>query len=229
MDMERRPFSAAGMVGLVEQAHLLPSSRDLLEWRTVVIKEGVYASVWKPVIDRALAVVLLIALLPTMLVIAGLVRWRLGPGVIFRQARVGRNGEVFTIFKFRTMTPVCPLGGMGLVKSAADPRHTPLGRVLRKLSLDELPQLWNVVRGDMSLVGPRPEIVELVEQHRLWNHPRHMVRPGLTGRWQTSQWRSRPLHEHVDEDLPYVRRITLLGDLRILAATVLAMVRRSGW
>jgi lipopolysaccharide/colanic/teichoic acid biosynthesis glycosyltransferase len=232
MDIERRPFDATGPVGLVERVLLPTGPAAFLGQRLVIIKEGYYARVWKPLTDRVFAALLLFVLMPTLLVIAAVVRCSLGRGVIFKQDRVGRNGRVFTIYKFRTMAHAAPPGpGHAAAtphKSSSDPRHTPVGRVLRKLSLDELPQLWNVVRGDMSLVGPRPEMVQLVEEFDLWNHPRHVVRPGLTGRWQVSPWRARPLHEHLDEDLPYVQRITLLGDLRILVATVAAMVRRSG-
>jgi lipopolysaccharide/colanic/teichoic acid biosynthesis glycosyltransferase len=225
MDIKQRPVGATS-VGFAEPLRFLPGPGSLVP-RVVIIKEGFYATAWKPLVDRFLAALLLLALLPTLLVIAGVVRWKLGPGVMFRQARVGRRGRVFTIYKFRTMAHAQP-GHATVDKSAGDPRHTPVGRVLRKLSLDELPQLWNVLRGDMSLVGPRPEMVELVERYDLWQHPRHAVRPGVTGRWQTSAWRSRPLHEHLEEDMPYIERITLLGDMRILVATVAAMARRSG-
>jgi lipopolysaccharide/colanic/teichoic acid biosynthesis glycosyltransferase len=233
MDIERRPYCATGALGLVEHVQMLAGPTDTIGHRLVIIREGFYATAWKPVIDRALAAILLLLLLPALIIIAGLVRWKLGAGVIFRQPRVGREGKVFTILKFRTMlhapsTPTDHEGGPLPHKTPADPRHTPLGRVLRKLSLDELPQLWNVARGDMSLVGPRPEMVELVELYNLWGHPRHAVRPGLTGRWQISRWRERPLHEHLEEDLPYIQHVTLLGDLRILVGTASALVRRSG-
>jgi len=226
MDIEQRPVGATTRVGFADPLRLFPGARSRLPG-VVIIKQGFYATTWKPVVDRLLAAILLLALLPTLLVIAGVVRWKLGPGVLFRQDRVGRQGRVFTIYKFRTMAHAT-VGDDVTAKTVDDRRHTPVGRVLRRLSLDELPQLWNVLRGDMSLVGPRPEMVELVDRYDLWQHPRHAVRPGLTGRWQVSPWRSRPLHEHLDEDLPYIERVTLLGDLRILAATASTMARRSG-
>lgn len=226
MDIKQRPVGVTTGVSLGDPLRLLPGARSRAP-HVVIIKEGFYATAWKPVIDRFLAGLLLLALLPTLLVIAAVVRWKLGSGVMFRQPRVGRHGQIFTIYKFRTMRHATP-GDDVSNKSERDPRHTPVGRVLRKLSLDELPQLWNVVRGDMSLVGPRPEMVELVERYDLWHHPRHAVRPGVTGRWQISPWRTRPLHEHLEEDMPYIERVTLVGDLRILLATVGAMARRSG-
>jgi lipopolysaccharide/colanic/teichoic acid biosynthesis glycosyltransferase len=188
------------------------------------ISRGPYALWLKPTADRLGAAVLLVLLAPLLAVVALAVRVVLGPGVIYRQTRVGLNGMPFTIYKFRTMRP-----GEAGAKEADDPRHTPLGRVLRRYSLDELPQLWNVWRGDMSLVGPRPEQVHIVAALDLWSHPRHRVRPGLTGRWQVSPHRAEPLQNHLEEDIPYVERITLLGDLRIVAQTVAAVSNRSGW
>ncbi|MFN0091285.1 MAG: sugar transferase [Acidimicrobiales bacterium] len=185
----------------------------------------------KPAIDRVIAAALLLATLPVLLMVLGLVRVNLGPGVIFRQRRVGRHGEVFTIYKVRTMRHPRPgeRGEPGRPhKSSDDPRHTPLGRVLRRWSLDELPQLWNVLKGDMSLIGPRPELVEIVERHRLWKHPRHHVKPGITGVWQVSPFRTRLLHESVDVDLDYLRRVTLGHDVTILARTLGSVVRRTG-
>src|SRR5207253_1548410 len=116
-----------------------------------------------------------------------IVRIDLGPGVFFRQRRIGLRGREFTVLKFRTMlheppvgapTGPCPEHGH---KCPHDPRHTRMGRLLRKLSLDEIPQLLNVLRGEMSLVGPRPELPEIVARYEPWQHERHEVKPGLTG------------------------------------------------
>lgn len=228
----------AGMslsLGARESVNLPPPSALLWRPQVLIIRCGVYASYVKPTVDRVVALVMVLLLLPVLVVITALVKWQLGSGVFFRQDRVGRDGRVFTIYKFRTMTAARsvagadgPAGVTVLHKRDDDPRHTPLGRLLRSLSLDELPQLWNVLKGDMSLVGPRPEMVEIVAEHDLWSHPRHLIRPGVTGPWQVSQWRDRPLHEHLDEDLPYIERVTLLADLRIVAGTVRAVARRSG-
>jgi len=112
-------------------------------------------------------------------------------------------------------------------KSEEDPRHTPFGRFLRKWSLDEFPQFINVVRGEMSLVGPRPELVDVVERYEPWQHERHAVRPGITGIWQVSERNEVPLHEATHLDIEYVETVSLMTDTRILLKTVPAMLGRS--
>jgi lipopolysaccharide/colanic/teichoic acid biosynthesis glycosyltransferase len=190
----------------------------------------------KPALDRVGAAVLLVVLLPVLLALTALVRLRLGPGVLYRQQRVGRDGEVFEVYKFRTMEPDRRGDQTGSVaverrqchKREDDPRHTSLGRFLRRWSLDELPQLLNVLQGRMSLVGPRPELVDVVEQQGLLHHPRHLVRPGVTGSWQVSPRRSALLHEGVDLDVDYLARLGFLTDTAILLRTVVAVARRAG-
>jgi lipopolysaccharide/colanic/teichoic acid biosynthesis glycosyltransferase len=164
-------------------------------------------------------------LVPVLLLIAVMVRVELGPGVLYHQARVGRNGRTFVMFKFRTMQHRDDQqsedeGDDATHKSEQHPRLTNFGRTLRRLSLDELPQLWNVIRGQMSLVGPRPELSEKVDAHGLRSHLRHVVRPGLTGEWQITH-RSSGIHliHCFDEDMNYVRRINLWRDLCIMART----------
>lgn len=192
---------------------------------------GAYVRAFKPAFDVALAAVLLLLLLPLLVTVAVAVRVKLGRGVVFRQARVGRDGQVFQVFKFRTMRPerrgasqAVPVDRRRDHKSADDPRHTALGRFLRRWSLDELPQLLNVVRGEMSLVGPRPELVSVVEQHALWSHSRHLVRPGLTGLWQTTARSDGPTHHFIHLDEQYVRSLSPRTDLRILLTTLPAML-----
>jgi lipopolysaccharide/colanic/teichoic acid biosynthesis glycosyltransferase len=190
------------------------------------------------VLDRLIASALLVILSPVQGAVALAVRLRLGPGVIFRQQRVGRGGREFCLYKIRTMLPDrrravvppehLPAERRRSHKSNQDPRHTPLGRWLRATSLDELPQLWNVVRGDMSLVGPRPELVGVVARYGLWNHPRHGVKPGITGLWQISLARTSLLHEGVEIDLDYVDNVSLRQDVQIAFRTVVALARRTG-
>lgn len=194
----------------------------------------------KPVLDRIGAAILIVILAPVFLAVALLVRLKLGPGVIFIQSRVGRGGRVFGIYKFRTMAPdrrlrrepeaIPSAGDRRLThKSADDPRHTALGRVLRKLALDELPQLFNVLKGDMSLVGPRPELTEVVARYEPWQHLRHQVKPGVTGLWQVSGRGSMLAHEATHLDLEYITKASLIGDLWLLAATSwVLLMRRSG-
>ena len=128
-------------------------------------------------------------MLPILVAVAVAIRVKLGPGVVYRQQRIGRHGRTFTMYKFRTMAPDRrrawrPFDGFDrrqCHKRDDDPRHTAFGRFLRRTSLDELPQFWNVVKGDMSLVGPRPELVEVVARYQRWQHCRHHVKPGITG------------------------------------------------
>jgi lipopolysaccharide/colanic/teichoic acid biosynthesis glycosyltransferase len=172
-----------------------------------------------------------------MISIAIAIRLGMGPGVFYTQERVGRGGSRFFVYKFRTMLPDRRLERGNIPgqdrrmnhKSTDDPRHTPLGRFLRKCSLDELPQLFNVVRGHMSLVGPRPELAFVVDHlYRPWQHQRHAVKPGITGPWQISERGFVPMHESTEIDLLYAQNLTALTDLRILLATPLSMLRRPG-
>jgi lipopolysaccharide/colanic/teichoic acid biosynthesis glycosyltransferase len=199
------------------------------------VQHGAYRRVGKPTMDLFGAAVLLVALSPVMAAVALAVRLVLGRPVLFRQARVGQHGHTFLILKFRTMgmdrredTALTSDGPERRVthKSAADPRLVPLGRFLRRWSLDELPQLWNVLCGQMSLVGPRPELVAVVERHGLRDHPRHRVKPGITGLWQVTARADGPLHEHVDIDLVYLANLSLRQDVEILLRTPTAALGR---
>lgn len=180
-------------------------------------------------IDLAVASAALVVLWPVIVATAAAVRLSLGPGVLFQQTRVGRDGHNFEMLKFRTMRPSRRVSQLHFPgpdrrvthKTADDPRHTRLGRFLRRSSLDELPQLLHVIRGEMSLVGPRPELASIVDRHGLRSHPRHSVRPGLTGEWQVShRLNGTHLHECFDDDLPYVNDITFRRDLQVLRRTV---------
>jgi lipopolysaccharide/colanic/teichoic acid biosynthesis glycosyltransferase len=196
-----------------------------------------YQTLVKPVLDRVAAGLLLLVLLPVLMVVAGAIAVTMGRPILFGQTRTGEDGEPFSMLKFRTMRPdrrvrAEPFAGPDrrrVHKSANDPRHTPIGRLLRKLSLDELPQLVNVIRGDMSLVGPRPEIAALTADYLDWQQRRHIVKPGVTGLWQTTaRGDGRLLHECVDLDLHYIRSMSLKTDLAILLRTPVAVVRNRG-
>lgn len=187
-----------------------------------------YVQIVKPVIDYIGGLVLTIVTLPICLIVAFLVYRDLGNPIILKQQRVGRGGRVFNVYKFRSMEPDRRAGPPDFVgadrrvthKDANDPRLTDLGRFMRKWSLDELPQLWNVVLGDMSLVGPRPEMVQIVEQYEPWQHQRHVVKPGITGLWQVSARGDLPMHEATDIDIDYVDSISFAKDLEILFKTI---------
>jgi lipopolysaccharide/colanic/teichoic acid biosynthesis glycosyltransferase len=207
-----------------------PRADGEVGWRSVSLSrlDRPYARV-KIVIERVIGGVLFLVAVPLMLVIGALIRLRMGPGVLYTQERVGRNGSTFRIVKFRTMDTDRRSNDLGFVgsdrrvvhKTRDDPRHTGLGSVLRRTSLDELPQLWNVLRGDMVLVGPRPELTTVVHKHGLEGHPRHRLKPGITGLWQVSEHRNELLHETMDIDLDYIEALSLMTDVRILFRTLL--------
>jgi lipopolysaccharide/colanic/teichoic acid biosynthesis glycosyltransferase len=193
---------------------------------------GGYESMVKPVIDRVAGIVLSVVTLPIVAVIVPLIWWAMGRPAIFKQQRVGRFGEEFTVYKFRTMGMDRRTGELSIAhddrrvnhKSSEDPRHTDVGRFLRKWSLDEIPQLWNVALGDMSLIGPRPELPSIVARYEPWQHHRHEVKPGLTGLWQVSARGDAPMHEATDIDIDYVEHISFTHDLSIAIRTPLAVL-----
>lgn len=199
-------------------------------------EHGHYVRIWKPLIDRVIGSFLILIAAPLLAVVAILVRTSLGPGVIFRQPRVGRNGIPFTVFKFRTMRPDRRWADVPIAfpdrrrthKSADDPRHTRLGRFLRRWSLDELPQLFNVAKGQMSLIGPRPELPSVVANYKPWQHRRHDVKPGLTGLWQVVARGDGPMELRTDLDIAYINSVSLALDIRILTATISALIIRHG-
>lgn len=194
-----------------------------------------YERLVKPILDRGVAAILLVATTPLLVAAVVAIAVTMGRPVLLRQHRVGRFGRVFTIYKLRTMQPDRRTGTTRFAgvdrrqthKHPDDPRITKVGAVLRKWSIDELPQLFNVLRGDMSLVGPRPELVDIVARYEDWQHQRHRVKPGLTCIWQVSERGDVPLHEATEMDLDYVDTISFLTDLRLLAITPVAMFRGS--
>jgi lipopolysaccharide/colanic/teichoic acid biosynthesis glycosyltransferase len=192
-----------------------------------------YERTVKPVLDFMVAAVLLLLFAPVLAAVALAVRLQLGKGVLFLQQRVGLDGQPFTVYKFRTMRHDRRAADRSFAgtdrrqahKCDDDPRHTSLGRLLRKLSLDELPQLVNVLRGEMSIVGPRPELVSVVAAYEPWQHRRHRVKPGLTGLWQvTTRGQGRLMKDDTQVDLDYVECISLRTDATILVKTVPVLV-----
>ncbi|NJD27512.1 MAG: sugar transferase [Chloroflexi bacterium] len=188
------------------------------------------ALVLKRVIDLTVALVGLIILSPVLAAIAVAIRIVDGPPVLFRQTRVGLHGRRFEVLKFRTMVldaedRLSELMTHSEVRGAAfkmtkDPRVTHFGRFLRRASMDELPQLWNVLRGQMSLVGPRPALPREVDVYDLWHRRRLSMKPGITGLWQVSARRSPDFDDWAELDLSYIDRWSLLLDLKILARTL---------
>ena len=178
----------------------------------------------KRAFDYTIAILLMVITLPIQLAAAIAIRIRLGSPVLFRQTRPGLHGESFEIVKFRTMLAIDPAQG----QIDDDSRMTPLGRWLRATSIDELPTLWNIVRGDMSLVGPRPLLMKYLELYSSEQARRHEVRPGLTGLAQVSGRNMLTWEEKFRLDLHYVDSHTFSGDLKIIADTVVSVAKRIG-
>jgi lipopolysaccharide/colanic/teichoic acid biosynthesis glycosyltransferase len=191
----------------------------------------------KRFLDIVMAAILLVLLTPLWLIVALAIKLeRRTPCVIFRQNRIGRYGRPFVIYKFCTMIAdrrkdQLPYGGpfrRVAHKTPNDPRVTRVGRFLRSTSLDEIPQLINILRGEMSFVGPRPELPMLVDRYEQWQHHRHLVTPGLTGWWQVHGRSSRPMHENTDLDIYYVANQSFLLDLSIVLRTIGVVISRKG-
>jgi len=165
----------------------------------------------KRLMDFILSLLALIVLSPILLIVAVLIRFKLGSPVIFKQQRPGLHEQIFTLYKFRTMTDVKDQDGNLLPDSV---RLTRFGKLLRSTSLDELPELWNILRGDMSIVGPRPLLVQYLPLYNQRQHRRHDVRPGLSGLAQVNGRNAISWEEKFELDVQYVEHHTFLGDVK---------------
>jgi len=208
----------------------------------VTLKEPVmdgFALLAKRALDLVIAVCALLLLWPAMLIIAIVIKLDSAGPVIFKQQRVGLQGKLFWMYKFRTMQVGADRdidiimgrteeGKSFLHKEWHDPRITRVGRYLRRWSLDELPQLFNVLRGEMSIVGPRPELPLLVQDYEPWQRKRLSVPPGITGWWQVTDRADKPMALYSEADLYYIRNYSLLLDLQILFRTIGAVIRGKG-
>jgi exopolysaccharide biosynthesis polyprenyl glycosylphosphotransferase len=197
---------------------------------------------YQRMVKRAFDLAISIFVLPPSLILMGIIALMIrlegsGP-ILFSQQRVGENGRLFRMYKFRTMVPNAEQmrhtveriddEGNLIHKSMNDPRVTRIGRFLRRTSLDELPQLFNVISGDMSLIGPRPELPYLVEKYEPWQRTRFAVPQGITGWWQVNGRSDKPMHLHTEDDLYYVRNYSLILDIRILLKTIATVFRGRG-
>jgi lipopolysaccharide/colanic/teichoic acid biosynthesis glycosyltransferase len=179
--------------------------------------------------DLTVASVALAAASPVLLLASIAIALDDGGPILFRQQRVGRYGKLFVMYKLRTMrTSAC--GDALKPTSGSDARVTRVGRFLRKASIDELPQLFNVLRGEMAIVGPRPEMPLLVRKYERWQHLRHLAKPGVTGLWQITCRSSIPLHqpEATHIDLEYIRTASAMTDGLIVLRTFRALVSARG-
>lgn len=184
-----------------------------------------YQKCVKRPIDFLLSLCALLALSPVLLVTAIFVGVKLGRPVLFCQERPGRDGTIFKMYKFRSMTDGRDEAGNLLPDGV---RLTKFGKLLRATSLDELPELWNILRGDMSIVGPRPLLVQYLPLYSAHQARRHQVRPGLTGLAQVNGRNAITWEQKFEYDVQYVDSITFLGDCKILLDTVKKVFRRDG-
>ncbi len=208
----------------------------MIDLRAPALNE--YQRLVKRLFDLVFGTVFTLLALPVMVLVALAIKLDSSGPVLFPQQRVGENGRLFTIYKFRSMIcgaeemqcQVNEVDGEGHIvhKKQDDPRVTRVGRFIRRISLDELPQLFNVLKGNMSLVGPRPEMPWLVEEYDLWQRKRFAVPQGITGWWQVNGRSDKPMHLHTEEDLYYVQNYSLLLDLLILWKTIFVVLRRRG-
>lgn len=184
-----------------------------------------YAKYIKRPLDFTLSLIAIIILSPLLLIVAILVRIKLGKPVIFKQQRPGKNEKIFTLYKFRTMTDKKDENGNLLPD---EQRLTKFGKALRSTSLDELPELWNILKGDMAIVGPRPLLVEYLPLYNEKQKLRHDVRPGLTGLAQISGRNAITWEEKFKDDLEYVNNITFIQDAKIILKTITKVFKREG-
>lgn len=184
-----------------------------------------YSKTVKRLIDIFFSLFAIILLSPVLLGICLLVRIKLGSPVIFKQERPGLNGKIFMIYKFRTMSNEKDVNGELLPDSK---RLNKFGKTLRATSLDELPELFNILKGDMSFVGPRPLLVQYLPLYNAHQRRRHLVRPGLTGLAQINGRNAINWEEKFDLDIKYVDNISFIGDLKIILRTIKKVIRKEG-
>jgi len=195
--------------------------------RTVDVygKCGIYKRFIKRPMDFILSLIALIALSPVLLIVSVLVRVKFGNPIIFKQDRPGLNGKIFTMYKFRTMTNERDDKGNLLPNHI---RLTKFGKILRSTSLDELPELFNILKGDMSIIGPRPLLIEYLPLYNERQKHRHDVRPGLSGLAQVNGRNAITWEEKFNYDLKYVENISFIIDCKIIVQTILKVIIRQG-
>jgi lipopolysaccharide/colanic/teichoic acid biosynthesis glycosyltransferase len=188
-------------------------------------KRGFYEKYVKRPQDFICALLALIVLSPVLLIVSVLVKVKLGSPIIFTQERPGLNGKIFKLYKFRSMSDAKDKNGNLL---SDEERLGHFGKVLRSTSLDELPELVNIIRGELSICGPRPLLVRYLRRYNEYQARRHEVRPGLTGLAQVNGRNAVSWEEKFEYDVHYVDNITFLGDWKIIFKTVLAVLKREG-
>lgn len=188
-------------------------------------RKSIYENGIKRIVDVCCALGAMVILSPVIAATAILVRVKLGSPVVFKQKRPGKDEKIFTLYKFRTMTDECDAEGT-LMSDAV--RLTSFGKLLRATSLDELPELFNILNGDMSVVGPRPLLVQYLPLYNEKQRRRHKVRPGITGLAQINGRNSISWEEKFEWDVKYIQHITFWGDVKILFLTIKTVLKRNG-
>jgi undecaprenyl phosphate N,N'-diacetylbacillosamine 1-phosphate transferase len=188
-------------------------------------RKTLYTLFFKRFFDVLLSMIAVVVLSPVILIVAVLVRIKLGSPVLFKQARPGNDEKMFNLYKFRTMTDATNSDGNLLSDSE---RLTKFGKFIRSTSLDELPSLFNIVKGDMSIVGPRPLLVEYLELYNDEQRKRHLVKPGLTGWAQVNGRNASTWNQRFANDIYYISNVSLMFDVRIVLKTFVKVFKRSG-
>ncbi|WP_160032340.1 sugar transferase [Paenibacillus sp. An7] len=187
--------------------------------------KNLYSVFTKPFIDYFVSIICLICLSPLMLLLSVMIKLDSKGPVIFKQERYGKEKKIFRIYKFRTMYTDAPKYALSPT-SSEDPRITRVGKFLRKTSMDELPQLLNILKGDMSFIGPRPELRNVVEEvYSDLEFKRLAVKPGITGTWQVSNARKEPIHHNLQYDFNYIENISLKSDCMVIIRTLKILVK----
>lgn len=241
LQLQRLPVMVHAIPSLIDLTFLRTSIGTLGGIPLVSLRESVLPEpqrLTKRLFDLLVSTFLIIILFPVMACIAVLIKFDTPGPVVFTQERVGENGKPFKMLKFRSMYPDAEQrwrevinydeNGNIVYKTHQDPRITPFGQRLRRTSLDELPQLFNVLRGEMSLVGPRPEIPHIVDTYEAWQWQRFRIPPGITGWWQINGRSDKPMHLHTEDDLFYVQNYSFWLDIQILFKTIVVVWRGSG-
>lgn len=190
-----------------------------------ILSKPIYQLYFKRPLDLFLSLFSLILLLPLLIILAILVRFMLGKPIFFKQKRPGLNERIFTIYKFRTMTNACDSSNELLPEEF---RLTKFGRYLRNCSLDEIPELFNIMKGDMSFVGPRPLLTQYIGLYNDEQKRRHLVMPGLTGLAQVYGRNSISWEEKFAYDVQYVNHVTFSGDMKIFFVTLFKVLKKDG-
>lgn len=235
---ERYPLSASELISRELSLHAVPLNSEIRRLIRSEAPASVVQRLMKRLLDFSGSLIGIVLLSPFFFLLALAIKLDSPGPVIFAQTRVGKNGRLFKFYKFRSMVTNAEQLKKHLLtrnesdgpafKMKHDPRVTRLGRIIRKTSLDELPQLWNVVRGDMSLVGPRPALPDEVEKWKPWQHKRLAVEQGCTCIWQVSGRSDVNFDQWMSMDIQYVKTWSLRLDLSIIIRTVLVMLTGKG-